>query len=67
MSILAFPIRARATAVLIERRALRAGAPAALARQYAAKAQHAVRTGKASPAAILARRGTRPNPGPEAS
>lgn len=42
-------------------------APSALARYYAAMALRAVRTGKASPAAILARRGTRPNPGPEAS
>jgi hypothetical protein len=65
MSILAFPTRARATAVVIERRALAAGAPAALARQFAAKAQRAVRAGEASPAALLARRGTRPTPGPE--
>jgi hypothetical protein len=65
MTVLTFPIRARATAVAIERRALAAGAPATLARQFAVRAQRAVRAGEASPAAILARRGTRPTPGPE--
>lgn len=66
MSILAFPIRARAAAVVIERRALASGMPASVARQLAERAQAAIRTGQKSPAAILARRGTRPKtPGPE--
>lgn len=59
-AVIPFPAGARAAAVLIEQRALRAGLPAAVARQCARAAAHAVITGQASPARILARRGRRP-------
>lgn len=63
--IVLFPLNARMTGVAIQRRALAAGLSPTDARARARQAERLVLTGKASPAALLARRGTRPNPGPE--